>query len=68
MRKTVFSLITILVIAMSISCRKDGSLMYTLPNDTGAESLAIADSVQLFKVSPSAATEVDRLQISSESQ
>ncbi|MDF2850485.1 MAG: hypothetical protein K0S31_1170 [Sphingobacterium multivorum] len=62
MRKTVFSLITILVIAMSISCRKDGSLMYTLPNDTGAESLAIADSVQLFNVSPSAAMEADRLQ------
>jgi len=56
MRKTLFSLIAILVVAMTSSCRKDGSLKYTLLEDSGAESLAVADSVQLFKVTPSAAT------------
>ena len=62
MRKTVFSLLAIFVIAMMSSCRKDGSLMYAILDGSGVEALAIADSVQLFKVTPSAATETDRLQ------
>lgn len=62
MRKNIFYVIAFCFIAVFSSCKRDGGWMIPVPTDPQPLELAIADSVQTFKITPSASTEVDRLQ------
>ncbi|MDF2517079.1 MAG: hypothetical protein K0R59_2375 [Sphingobacterium sp.] len=62
MKKNIFYVIAICFVGLFTSCKKDGGWMHPVPNDPEPVKLAIADSVQTFKVMPSASTETDRLQ------
>ncbi|WP_346086894.1 M60 family metallopeptidase [Sphingobacterium ginsenosidimutans] len=62
MRKNIFYVIALCCIAVFSSCKKDAGRMVSALADLQSPALAIADSVQIFKITPSASTEVDRLQ------
>ena len=62
MKKNIFYVIAICFVSMLSSCKKDGGWMHPVPSDPDPVKLAIADSVQTFRVTPSASTEADRMQ------
>ncbi|MGB3065296.1 hypothetical protein [Sphingobacterium thalpophilum] len=53
-------LFAICLVSVFSSCQKDGGWMQPVPPDP--IKLAIADSIQTFKLTPSASTEADRMQ------
>lgn len=60
MRKNMLRLFAICLVSVFSSCQKDGGWMQPVPPDP--IKLAIADSIQTFKLTPSASTEADRMQ------
>lgn len=62
MRKKMFYLIALSLLSALTSCEKGMNTMQAVTQKVQLETLAVADSVQIFKVTPSASTETDRMQ------
>lgn len=62
MKKNISYLIAMALVATFSSCKQDLVSMEPVPLNQNTASLAVADSVQTFKVIPSASIETDRLQ------
>ncbi|WP_104381548.1 M60 family metallopeptidase [Sphingobacterium sp. HMA12] len=62
MRKNIIYGIALCLITVFSSCKREGSWMDPVSRDPAPMDLAVADSIQIFKITPSASTEVDRMQ------
>ncbi|GEM_PF-3398866 len=68
MRKLVLFLFTFLFVTSFISCGKNSEWAYILLEDSGAEPLAIVDSLQIFSTYPTKAAKIGAVQLESQQQ
>lgn len=61
MKKNIFYVIAICFATLFASCKKDGGWMNPILANQQPVQLAVADSVQIFKITPSASTESNRM-------